>query len=1222
MHREEEADKKRGGSVVSSRVLSRQRVVGHFVGGNDHLGCCADGALLFSAGSLLVAHDWKRDTHRVLLPTKKIVSCVAAHPTAAHIVASAESSGLHRITVWDLKKRASENVMRLHKKRVAAVAFSGDGSRLISCGGGEVYVWRWKTSAAATLHTLGSPFSCVAPMAPCNMGFLVFGTDSLLEAVPFEADKKKGMPKFRFRDIDGRTSVNFVAAAQHSDGHVTVAVTQEAHIADFKSDGKLVKWVRGLRSDDRKQGVHVTASSIGPRCICIGASNGKINVFDADTFGFQLCITERSGQLHASNPVAAVRVDTAVNVTIHAVYMDKTSTHVELTSPDRGTKLLKSSQTTRAIHGTAVWGMASAVSPQGALYLASCSEDGRILLWLLGGVGDKVKSAWLSQCLVEYRERNGAGSDGECQLRTLAVDKEICTLAVGDKAGNVYVFSVDVTASEPAWLTLLSVIEAHDAEVQQLSFIRPSDRSSNFLYLLSCARDGFIHFYHYSDDIETLDSGRPCHTLLHTFSHGSGRAITSVYLKEVAHDSYLLVSSSADGRITNEAFTIEGNTINVTSEPSIQGDSAVLDASPHPGGAFLLTVGKADMVTVRHLARSGAIGQAYRNYRVHSGKGHYLVRIDPTGRFAALASYDGTVTLIDYLTGTLLAQTPVSGAQPTSLAWVQSTSPQSESEARLQLIVGDAEGCLTVWKCSAAAAARLLEEGAGLANPAPAPQATTAAQRRRSTQDNIAAQLPPPPQDPRLFNSGVLRDAGVGGKWHTAAYQAFVTDQKQFPEMDTRSTMSSVWGSTSGGHPTLPERHHEDPMEAIDSFPEVCSGSDDEANRSGAGGGGGGGGGGVELTRRSLCATSDIEALLTGIRAPSPSVQPEQMKGDNVPPMRRSLTSKWMQDHKGSFADIVKNIDLAGENEGKRERTPSDPHPSISPYPDELVVEDLMGDEDILSPSESEKRAVEAGVAAEESAATAAAAKAAAEAAAKAAIDAEIAAEIAAQQAAETAKAAFEHHLLSLQEEETQLRPSITTQEIQIRDDFATLYISEARLAEKKEREAERRRLEAVRAELAHLQQEERESTGVQEHSERLEIHAAEAQFRAQLGMQYRESSATITAMLSPPPPQASAILPIGGVMETLPQEDMMGGGGGGGGDGVRDSPDTPLSPSDVKQILAQRRVEYLARGAGEERKGVGVEEEEEEEEGVREEEAAEVQPVRSSSPKIPPQEV
>ena len=1127
-----------GASKRGASVLQLSRIVGHWVGGMGSVGCTADGHLAFPAGAAVVVHDWRRDSHVTILKARKAVGCVATHPSLGNILASSESSGsVNRVVVWDTKQHAEVVTIRRHKKPISSLCFSsGDGQYLITCGGGdEVFVWNWRASSSAPVqdYTLPSPFSLITPMAPATPGFIVSGQEGLLKALPYNCARDRDkMPRYNLKTFATKNFVAVGCCGTGVGGTYTYVVAEDSPIVEIDKKGSAAKWVYGLTAADRQSGVVVTAATIGAQHICIGASDGKVNVFNTTNLAF-LCKVPAAGSgpspyAAAANPVSALVLDGSAKAYLHVFYMDKSTVHLELATDVSKAGVVSKVRplhlTSRSLHGTAVWGMAVARAGTSASSLVTCSEDGKVQIWRLSSSSSStdgaqaaaasdgsptVRTLSLPACVQEYyrqQEKDAGPLAGQAMhLRTLACSDDLSFLVAGDRYGNVYIFHAAAKGGAAAGsdgyvepLRLSSMVEAHDGEVLSL-FVFSSPTLS---LLASGGRDGCVHLW----ELRPSAEGAGLTRLLHTVSHHVN-AVTSVYIKEdsaaapastaaapssssstsasaaaaatadaggapssssssssaplPAEKRFLLVTTGADGKVALQRFSKEsggvaGGFYEFHPDPVVKsGTAPVLGAHVHPKETFLLTVGKSDLLTFRQLSLNGSVGQVRRQYTVLSdGGGHYLVRMDPTGAYIAVGSCDGSVKVIDFFSGSVLAQTPASGAQPTTMAWVLSGSQQRHADPvaaaggggtgagalgqKLQLVIGDAEGCITVWRLSVSAANKLLNtkvdtveaqavpmmpppSAASQARPPP-PSAQAQRQgeleRRRSERSAAAAEAAAqgvlaevaaaaaaaaaaasaeaaaaaaagsPERGgaeemdeatrSRLFSSGVLRGA-VGGRWHNQAYQAFIEDKADFPQLDAMSSTvcSSAYGGAGGAVPTAAAaaaaaaaaRGDSD----VDDEDLVCAevGSPNEEETAAEED--------QSLTKRSITASQHIQSLWSssgrGGGGGGSDDQDERSAGggSQMNTLRKSLTSQWkLQSLGGTSSSVSTTLRRAGSSGGGGGGGGSDdegsgacdPHPSVSSFP----------------PSLAEVHRV-----AEDSAAAAAAAQAASEAAAAAA---------------------------------------------------------------------------------------------------------------------------------------------------------------------------------------------------------------------------------------------
>ncbi|KAJ9450014.1 hypothetical protein DIPPA_00386 [Diplonema papillatum] len=825
-------------------VLQLSKIVGHWICGVGSVCATSDGGLVWPAGVTVVVHDWKKDSHVALIRHRKVVSCVAAHPTQGNVIACGEAGTLSKVTVWDIATHTPLLTIRKHKKSVSSIAFSTDGNVLITCGGGdEVLIWNWKSSFAQPIneHRLQTRFSSITPMA--SLGFLTSGSAGHLKTWPYNPKDKDKMPKFNLKSF---STANFIAVG--CAGPLTYAIAESSPIVELDKKGSASKWVYGLTGVDRQQGTTLTAAAVTADIIAVGSSDGKVNIFGTTSLAYLNKIPPRH-----STPVLALVPDRNY---FHIVNSDKSTFHYELVT--EGKTMTPTFLASRTLHGTAIWGLEHVVTADGGVKLASCSEDGRVQLWTLAGDdGSRVRG-------LNIIEKSDAPE--HAQLRSLSVNRSGDLIAVGDKCGVIRLVSVGKDS-----LSVAKSCEAHDGDVLCLSFGPPSAPH----LLASGGRDGLIHLL----SVDQNESGCSIRVVQSYNFHTD--AITSVLLRPEADGTLLLVSSSTDGNLSFQNITPEGDLLHGN---VVMTQSPILGTDLHPRGTLLLCVGNTDFLSFRLMTTP--LGQARRQYSIPSdGIGHHMVTIDPSGTWIAVGGCNGSVKVVDYCTGTIVAHTPATGAQPTKMVWITHSSGRS-----LQLLIGDAEGCLSVWKLSLTAANKALE----LANP-PQPAVKRVLKDSSAAKSDIVKTVEildapqsmvsddSPEKRDALFTSGVLKGAGVEGKWHNAAYQAFVHEKLDFPQFDAKSSVAS----TCYGHHDLPD---------VDANMDMAPFSDDDEPEDTVGGEG------VPLSKRSICATKDIQSLWGSHNKTLLS---------SASPMRSSLSSRWRQ---------VNDAQL-----------PTDPHPSVKP---------------------------------------------------------------------------------------------------------------------------------------------------------------------------------------------------------------------------------------------------------------------------------------------------
>eukprot|EP00755_Sulcionema_specki_P036098 Sspe_Gene.22113::Locus_8365_Transcript_1_1_Confidence_1.000_Length_3141::g.22113::m.22113/K21763/MAPKBP1; mitogen-activated protein kinase binding protein 1 len=781
--------KGKGGSpsTKGGDVLQLHKVVGHCITNSRGMAVC-DGCLVFPVGKVVVVHDWMRDANIRIIDVGHPVSCVCSHPSAP-IIATGEDHPRPRISMWNIRTGAL--LAQLHRTclRIAAVEFSLDGQHALAVGMDTTYVWNWRSGtspSAVSEYKHPVNISEVAPLP--GGGYIAVGGGGYVKVMG--AGGKAARAKAPHRP-SAFASSNFVAVGCVRSSIFLVA--DDSPILELDIARNVTsKWVYGLTSHDRGKGVMVSSAAIGTGFIAVGATDGKINVFNSASLAFMLKVPPPEGR----HPVIAITID---DTTLHVVYSDKRMAAFRIDS----TANTAAQVAVRVLHSSAVWGLKVVGSPP-FLRAVTCSEDGRIQIWSLRGAVKK-GDAGHDTPAVQGVLVSGGGAEGTAELRCLDSTQDGEWVVVGDKEGHIH--TIRASGSSPPVVTASFV--AHEKGVVAVCI----DGKEGLV--ASAGEDGMVHVLHLPTPSGTDEK-------VHSLPNHIGAA-TCVRLVEGPDGEQIIVSGGIDGKLVFTPLHSDK-----AGEAVLQNTaSPIVACDLHPRKTFVVTAGQTDTLSFHLVARP--VGQPRRKYTVPSSeKGHHIVSIDPHANWVAVGSQDGKVRIIDYFTGRLVAESACMGIQPTSLAWLPADTPDKP-----QLLVGDAEGCLSLWRLSPRAASRVLEKGtaktpllpptAGIPMPAPTgrrrvhrdPQASLHRTRSLGSKGQHLKGQPLPEGGQRalrgdekpeqcspskdaclkksgvLFTSSILRN-NVEGRWHGAAYEAFVKNALIFPETDEGTDTAST----------------------------------------------------------------------------------------------------------------------------------------------------------------------------------------------------------------------------------------------------------------------------------------------------------------------------------------------------------------------------------------------------------------------------------------------
>jgi len=680
----------------------------------------------YCVGCVAVIFDTRANAQRLFLKAPsapKPFACVAFSSDGTRLAAG-EAGSHPAVIVWDTFTGECLAELRTHKHGVADVCFSPSGQFIASCGttyDSQLCYWslqsksllaREKTQVQLRSVAFSSDGSCIIS---AGKGHLRVWSVSQVGGGRGPGNHKGTVT------LSGRNPILGTCK-----GHTVVGVAVPAVsgmgpsvIHAITDQGALLQLKTNSRSFDKKVNLQVREAfsiAASQSAIAVGCSDGIVRLFSARTLAFKANLPRpaafgdhgltdhRKSVSKGLNPGASSLFPDAVALSfdgtgdrLAVVYADHSlfvwDIH-DLSKVGRHRSLLG--------HSGPIWDVCSIPDPSTKDPLsrqppsgtfATCSADGTVRLWNLGrqSQGEKVSSpgpgSWPSSTFcreligVMHASRPQAPPAGAVSsppeerpvgqrlqaeapsLRCLKASPDGEQIAAGDKAGNLWVFDVPPLAQS-------LMIEAHDTEILSLDFSAAGDKGG---YLLASAGgDSAVHVYDPKKSYErlaTLDD------------HSS--AVVSV---RFADRGLRVVTCSADREVVFRSLDGDPEPEGSSCRSRLEGRGPLYDMGIEKTERYVMIAGEDRRLTVFQISS----GKWVKTHELPEGVAAAVrLYVDPAGINLAAAHSDHTIGIYDFFTGKMLARATGHGDIVTGCI----ITPDCQ---RLVTVGGD--GCILVYR--------------------------------------------------------------------------------------------------------------------------------------------------------------------------------------------------------------------------------------------------------------------------------------------------------------------------------------------------------------------------------------------------------------------------------------------------------------------------------------------------------------------------------------------
>ncbi|KAI2655968.1 WD repeat-containing protein 62 [Labeo rohita] len=506
------------------------------------------------------SYDWAARTS---------VLCVPAHSSSL----VAMSGHMPCVRVWDVAERTQVAEVQCHKYGVACVAFSPNGSYIVSVGyqhDRTVSVWEWKKGTVIASNKVSSRVLAVS-FSEDNSYFVTAGNRHV-KFWYLDASKERRVNSTvpligRSGLLGEHQNSQFcgLACGRGSMASSTYCITHTGLLCQFNSNRQLDSWTTSAQ-----------CLSVSETFVFCGCADGTVRVFSPQDLryittlhrphclGVDVSQGTQPGHLFGANPEAQYPDTLALTfdpVTRHltCVYNDH-SVYVWDVRDIRNVGKVYSA----LYHSGCVWSvetypeledsLAACLSPGSFL---TCSSDNTIRLWK-----------------TEAEKAEGASQDGKSGIRVLGISPDGQHLAAGDRSGNLRIFGLQ-------FMDELQRIEAHDSEVLCLAF---SPTETGLHLLASASRDRLIHIF---------DMENKCN-LVQTTSEGlnfsrSHHIVEKSTLYDMDLDATRTHTAIACQDRNIRVYNVQSGKMKKCFKGSLNDDGTLLKVQLDPSGMFLAT---------------------------------------------------------------------------------------------------------------------------------------------------------------------------------------------------------------------------------------------------------------------------------------------------------------------------------------------------------------------------------------------------------------------------------------------------------------------------------------------------------------------------------------------------------------------------------------------------------------------------------------------------------
>ncbi|CAK8688406.1 unnamed protein product [Clavelina lepadiformis] len=605
------------------------------------------GLLAYPAGCVIVLYDpgSNKQSH-IFNPGQKTITCLRFSRDGCFIT-TGEAGHQPCVRVFSLTDRCQVISLSGHKFGISSVSFSPSGKYVISIGyqhDNVINVWDWKKDKLAATNKVSTKVKSVA-FAEDSSHFITVGNRHVkfwyLENST--TDNTTVPLKGRSAILDTLRNHIFcdVICGTGAQSHLTYAVTKSGILCQFNSKRTVEKFV------ELKCGGARTVRSIDDMILC-GCATGSVHIFNSASLEF---ITEIFPPTQVRNQeIVATAIDMR-NMWMHCVYSNHTLLVFDVMdfSQPQINSLFQ-------FHNSCVWdvkvvpGSSECKSLPKDCFL-TCSTDGSTRAWqCCENTCELLKVIKLDNASDKLSEE----MTSKYEARSLCIRHDGKHLAIGDKAGNIHIYSLES-------FERLALIPTHDGDIFCM------DYSTTGGVLASASRDRCVHTF--------SEEYAPTHTIA---DHSA--AVTSVKFAP-QENGFRLITCGADKSLYFCSITSNNGKTEISRdqhfvEKHSMSDMAVLEDS------LLVACG----TTLSEYDITG--GKFRRSFRVNDSTATiFRIAVDSSRTLVANSCTDKHIYVVGFASGECLSV--LSGHSEVAVALT--------FDLKNRLLSTSADSCVFVW---------------------------------------------------------------------------------------------------------------------------------------------------------------------------------------------------------------------------------------------------------------------------------------------------------------------------------------------------------------------------------------------------------------------------------------------------------------------------------------------------------------------------------------------